>query len=243
MPHDVFISYSSKDKPVADRVCHALEEKGVRCWIAPRDIPYGAEWQDAIIGALTEAGAMVVVFTHNTNDSAHVRREVSAALDAGAIVIPFRTEEAALEGALRYNLINLHWLDATSPPVEAHIEGLIATLKSLSDPPADKPASPAAARFSPPPREAPKSEAEAPPEWTPTIDRRLEIVAALGAIVAALGYFSPVWILGLVVTVPLIWRANYTRTSPTGRASRVLRFFVSLGVVMICLGAIGAAAR
>ena len=31
--HDVFISYSSKDKPVADAVCAALESKRVRCWI------------------------------------------------------------------------------------------------------------------------------------------------------------------------------------------------------------------
>ncbi len=37
MAHDVFISHSSKNKPAADAVCHALEGDGVRCWIAPRD--------------------------------------------------------------------------------------------------------------------------------------------------------------------------------------------------------------
>ncbi|MGH6991941.1 MAG: toll/interleukin-1 receptor domain-containing protein, partial [Caulobacteraceae bacterium] len=41
MAHHVFISYSNADKLIADRVCHALEEKGLRCWIAPRDIPFG----------------------------------------------------------------------------------------------------------------------------------------------------------------------------------------------------------
>jgi hypothetical protein len=220
MPHDVFISYSSKDKPVADRLCHALEEKGERCWIAPRDIPYGAEWQDAIIGALTEAGAMVLVFTNNTNESAHVRREVSAALEAGAIVIPFRTEEATPQGALRYNLINLHWMDATSPPLEAHIDGLIATLKRLRDPSAEPPLAGAhsppppgeVVKSLPPPGEAMKSAAEGSPGWTPTIDRRFEYVAGLAAVIAALGYFSSVWILSLLVTIPLIWRASYTRT-------------------------------
>ena len=131
MPHDVFISYSSKDKLVADRVCHALEAQGERCWIAPRDIPYGADWQEAIMSALAGAGAMVLVFTGNTNESAHVRREVSAALEAGAIVIPLRTEEATPQGALRYNLINLHWMDAISPPLESHIADLIKTLKRL----------------------------------------------------------------------------------------------------------------
>ncbi|HXU99784.1 MAG TPA: toll/interleukin-1 receptor domain-containing protein, partial [Caulobacteraceae bacterium] len=214
MPHDVFISYSSKDKPVADRVCHALEAKGERCWIAPRDIPYGADWQEAIMAALAQSGAMILVFTANTNESAHVRREVSAALEAGAIVIPFRTEEATPQGALRYNLINLHWMDAISPPLEAHIEGLIATLKRLREEPEETPA-PAAttAPFSPPPAAVPAAASN--PHWRPTIDRQLEVVTGIGVVAALLGYFSAQWILSLVITVPLIWRANYTRTSPT----------------------------
>ena len=237
MAHDVFISYSSQDKPVADRVCHALEEKGQRCWIAPRDIPYGAEWQDAIIDALTRAGAMVLIFTRNTNESAHVRREVAAALEAGAIVIPFRTEEATPQGALRYNLINLHWMDAISPPLEAHIEGLIATLEKLRDPPAEAPA-PLDGTGASPPRPAREHESGAPAPWTPTIDRRFEIVAGLAIVAAALGYFSSLWIFSLVLTIPLIWRANYTRTSPSGRASWGLRLFASLAAAVISIAAI-----
>lgn len=42
--HDVFISYSSKDKPVADATVAVLEANGIRCWIAPRDIRPGADW-------------------------------------------------------------------------------------------------------------------------------------------------------------------------------------------------------
>jgi hypothetical protein len=45
--HDVFVSYSSRDKAIADSVVHWLESAGVRCWIAPRDpVPgrnYGAQ--------------------------------------------------------------------------------------------------------------------------------------------------------------------------------------------------------
>lgn len=36
MAHDVFISYSSKDKTAADATCAVLEGCGVRCWMAPR---------------------------------------------------------------------------------------------------------------------------------------------------------------------------------------------------------------
>lgn len=38
MAYDIFVSYSSKDKPVADAVVAGLEQKGIRCWIAPRDL-------------------------------------------------------------------------------------------------------------------------------------------------------------------------------------------------------------
>lgn len=230
MPHDVFISYSSKDKPVADRVCHELESQGERCWIAPRDIPYGADWQEAIMGALAEAGAMVLVFTGNTNESAHVRREVSAALEAGAIVIPLRTEEATPQGALRYNLINLHWMDAISPPLEGHIAELIRTLKRLRAAP-EETAPPAAAAPSPAPPASPAPAAAT--HWRPTIDRQLEVMTGVGLVFALLCIFASQWIISLVITVPLIWRATYTRTNPTGRASRGLRLLASLAVMVV----------
>jgi hypothetical protein len=44
MARDVFISYSSKDKPTADAVCATLEANGIRCWIAPRDVVPGSDW-------------------------------------------------------------------------------------------------------------------------------------------------------------------------------------------------------
>ena len=52
MAHDVFISYSSKDKAVADAVCAGLEGRGIACWMAPRDIVPGVDWGAAIIDAI-----------------------------------------------------------------------------------------------------------------------------------------------------------------------------------------------
>ena len=260
MPHDVFISYSSKDKLVADRVCHALEAQGERCWIAPRDIPYGSDWQEAIMGALAEAGSMVLVFTGNTNESVHVRREVSAALESGAIVIPLRTEEATPQGALRYNLINLHWMDAISPPLETHITELIRTLKSLRAAPEEGPPPTAAtpspasssapsqtnAASSPSPASTPSSapsHAHAAAPWRPTIDRQLEVVTGVALAIALLGFFSSSAIMALVITIPLIWRASYTRTNPSGRASRRLRLLASLAVMIVSVSVISAGNR
>ncbi|MGH6970871.1 MAG: hypothetical protein ACREEQ_04610, partial [Caulobacteraceae bacterium] len=146
------------------------------------------------------------------------------------------------EGALHYNLINLHWMDATSPPLEAHIDALIATLTRLEG--EAEGATPRA-----PPRTQPMKEpvlamagapapAAAAAVWTPTPDRRLEIVFPICAIISALGYFSPVIILTLAFTIPLVWRASYTLSSPDRRASRRLRLLASFALAVICIAAI-----
>ena len=39
--HDVFISYSTKNSDVANKICHVLEQNNLKCWIAPRNIASG----------------------------------------------------------------------------------------------------------------------------------------------------------------------------------------------------------
>lgn len=139
MAHDVFISYSTKDKEVADAVCSTLEARGVRCWIAPRDIVAGMEWSEAIIDALTSARIMVLVFSGNANESPQVKREVQRAFEKGITVIPFRVENVAPSKALEYYIGPVHWLDAFPPPMEQHFQRLFDTTRlilSAPEPPA-----------------------------------------------------------------------------------------------------------
>jgi hypothetical protein len=129
LAHDAFISYCHDDKAPADAVCHHLEEAGVRCWIAPRDVAAGKRWAEAIVDAITEAELVIVIFTAAANASRHVLDEVSTALDIGRTVIPFRLEDVGPTGELRLHLGGLHWLDALSPPLDAHIDRLIEITK------------------------------------------------------------------------------------------------------------------
>ena len=62
MKHDVFISYSSQNKNVADAICHVLEEHRIKCWIAPRDIPGGADYGDLIDDAIKNCRLFIIVF-------------------------------------------------------------------------------------------------------------------------------------------------------------------------------------
>ena len=131
MSHDVFISYSSKDKMTADAVCATLESKGIRCWIAPRDILPGMDWGEAIIDAINTTRVFVLVFSSNANESRQIKREVERAVSKGIPVIPLRIEDVPLSKSLEYFISSPHWLDAMSPPVEKHLNYLADTVKLL----------------------------------------------------------------------------------------------------------------
>lgn len=133
MAHDIFISYSSKDKPVADAICATLEKRQVRCWIAPRDILPGTDYSAAIVGAIQDCRAIILVFSTNANNSKHIRLEVEQGVRNGKFILPFRIEDVPPIKSLDYFLSDKHWLDALTPPLEAHISKLADSVFRLLD--------------------------------------------------------------------------------------------------------------
>ena len=131
MPTDVFISYASKNRPIADAVCHFLEERSIRCWIAPRDIPEGREWAAAIVDAIPASRVVVLIFSSHANESPFVRREILLAVNREVVIIPFRIENVFPEKAMELFISANHWLDAITPPVERHLSRLAASVASL----------------------------------------------------------------------------------------------------------------
>ena len=131
MPHDVFVSYSSDDKPTADAVCATLENKGIRCWIAPRDILPGVDWGGAIVDAINASRVMVLVYSAKANDSPQIKREVERAVHRGLSIIPFRIEDVPMSTTLEYFMSMPHWLDALTPPLQDHLDRLADTTRLI----------------------------------------------------------------------------------------------------------------
>jgi TIR domain len=131
MAHDIFISHSSKDKTIADAVCATFEANGLRCWVAPRDVPPGAAWGAAIVDAIQNSRVMVLIFSDNANTSGQIAREVERAADYGVTIVPIRVEDVAPARSLQYFLSNIHWLDALSPPLERRLQEIAAKIKPM----------------------------------------------------------------------------------------------------------------
>jgi hypothetical protein len=131
MAHDVFISYVLSDRTTADAVCAILEKNKIRCWVAPRDVQPGTAWAKAVVDAISESRLMVLILSSRSNESPQVMREVERAVHRGIAILPLRIEDVIPSGNMEYFLSATHWLDAMTPPLEAHLERLAAATKSL----------------------------------------------------------------------------------------------------------------
>ena len=181
--YDIFISHSKADKATADAVCAALEARRIRCWIAPRDIAPGADWSGAIVEALGNCRALVLVFSANANQSPQIRNEIVQAAHLALPILPFRIEDATPTKSLAYFIDGVHWLDALTPPLEAHIETLVATAQRLLN----DAAAPSAAKLTDPPADGAVTTPARFRVGALRFDRRFGVAASIALVVAAAG--------------------------------------------------------
>jgi WD40 repeat protein len=107
----LFVSHVSEDRAAAVEIVEELERRGVRCWIAPRNVRPGRPFDDEIAEAIDASRAMLLIFSERCNDSEYIRREVTVAGESQKIIIPFRIEDAQPRRGLRVRLSDLHWID------------------------------------------------------------------------------------------------------------------------------------
>ena len=173
----VFVSYASQDATVAADLVEALERHGVVCWIAPRDVKAGALYADAIVRAISDAEALVLVLSANSVASAHVGKEVERASSKRRPLIAVRIDDAPLSPALEYFLGESHWVDARAGGMDAALTQIIAAIREPERTapgiiPAGTPATSAGAAMAPPPNSR---------------RNRILLVAGLAVVAVALG--------------------------------------------------------
>ena len=124
----VFISYASHDGDAAETVCQFLEGHGVPCWIAPRDVMPGAQYADAIVGAINDAKAVVLLMSASAMQSSHVGREVERAASKHKQIIAFRIDAAPPSPGLEYFLSGSQWIDVPALGLKAALAKLAIAL-------------------------------------------------------------------------------------------------------------------
>jgi TolB-like protein len=129
---DVFVSYASQDAAVANAIVENLEQHGLHCWIAPRDVKPGAQYADAIVRAINEAKAVVLVMSGSAVGSSHVGKEIERASSKRKPIIAFRIDAAPLNHALEYFLSESQWIDVLSLGMPAALTKLAEAVGHVS---------------------------------------------------------------------------------------------------------------
>jgi phosphate transport system substrate-binding protein len=132
---DVFISYAPADKLKADAACATLESRGIRCWIAPRDLLPGREYRQTLLQALASARGFLLVAASGSKLPEEQKSEIEAAVQHGIPVIPFRFAEEEPGNELGYFRDAPHWTDALTPELQERLDRLPSQVRAVLEEP------------------------------------------------------------------------------------------------------------
>lgn len=101
----IFISYSSKDSIIAQKICSQIESQGFKCWIGCRDILPGENYGKSIVEALNECTVAVFLLSDNSLTSEQVVQELYICNDMqkrGLKLLPVAISRISLQGTFQY---------------------------------------------------------------------------------------------------------------------------------------------
>lgn len=136
MQYDVFISHSSADLAISEKLYEYLEANGIKCWIDTKNVT--GLYARSIIEGIKQSQIMVVVFSGHSNVSPHVENEVDNAFNERKVIIPFRIEDIEMSDVLPYYLRKSHYVDGYLDPVAAFDELKEQIISNLPEKKQDK---------------------------------------------------------------------------------------------------------
>ena len=110
----VFISYARDDLQIADKLVERLESARHRVWIDREEIRGGEQWRQQIVSAIRSCDAFLVLLSHKSVLSKHVRKELDIADNADRLIVPVQVEHVDVPEGMEYQLAGLHVIDCVS---------------------------------------------------------------------------------------------------------------------------------
>ena len=113
-PAPVFVGYAAQDAAIALAVVENLEQHGITCWIAPRDVTPGSQYADESLRAIDRSEVLVFVLSEHALVSAHTGRELERAASSRRRIIGLRTDAVPLTRSFEYFLRESQWIDVAA---------------------------------------------------------------------------------------------------------------------------------
>lgn len=130
---DVFICHRTDrpDQDIADAICTRLEERGLRCWIAPRNILAGSQnYERDILKGVENSRVFLLVSSFKSIYSQDCEMELKAAVLDDKALYSYKIDDTPYDGVFEKALDKVQWLDASDDPY-AHLEQLVIDIKGI----------------------------------------------------------------------------------------------------------------
>ena len=130
----IFLSHSSTNYKVAQKVCNLIEECGWKCFLAPRDIRTGYEYAEQILEGIERSDVLLLILSKEANTSPHVLREVERAVSKKIPIIVYKLEEVELSKSMEYFLMSHQWVSSQPGVNYAEIINCLAEFDNTEEP-------------------------------------------------------------------------------------------------------------
>lgn len=127
---DVFISYSRKDTPVADRICRALDSAGISYFIDRQGIGGGREFPELLAQAIVDCRLFLLIASENSYNSRFTNSEIFFAFNKKPknSMLPYLIDKAPMPLALEFSFSAINWRTIETHPIETVLVDDILTL-------------------------------------------------------------------------------------------------------------------
>jgi hypothetical protein len=90
MMYDVFLSCTSTDVKIAERLSDYLEYYNITTFVANSDIPEDVPWAQGIAEAIRNSRMMIAIYSEDYNSGTWMDGELQTAVEAGIPILTFR---------------------------------------------------------------------------------------------------------------------------------------------------------
>lgn len=127
---DVFVSHSSSDREFAIPLVRALEEQGLTCWLAPRDIAPGEPYAAACSKGIEESERFLLLASSAAIASPQVLAEVEQAHKQKRPIFTVLLAQPKISRELDFYISRLHWLESAGADAETLGRTLAKAMRS-----------------------------------------------------------------------------------------------------------------
>src|SRR5262249_24896454 len=117
------------DRDFAVRLNNCLKDQGINVWVDTQEIQGGDAWRAAIVRAITDCDAFLVILSPQCVASKNVVKELSLASDKNRRIVPLICEPCDIPDDMQYQLAELQRIDFCELGFDAALQRLVHTLQ------------------------------------------------------------------------------------------------------------------